>query len=596
MKYLKFVVLLMSIIIYQSCEKEASFDPSDGDATESQKKGKLRAGPDISYDYSSHVRSNRRMLIFNSKSSLQFVAESLAERVSNLENYNLRNGKEDDDYDAGEIVFNGFANQMKFKSLYRSNFDQENSMLARQNLATKISDGLNKIQNLGLNDVMRSVVNHEGLVQVGRQIIYYSDTGIVYSIKNSRIFDQIKAHIDTKGMSSSVLKYPTYISIKKVNQGSNFVGECGADFTEAKDELTVSFIWQYAQEALATPSQYEDYTLQWEFGDNTTVTQTAADGSNFGRITHTYDDEGTYNMTLYVTAPGTALNPPCITSVSKQIKVDDDSSPIGSGEYAAVACLALQGLGGLFPGQVAYANTVTGDATMSNLSPNTIIQLTPAVINWINGSANPLEFTWRMNGVEYTGYTATVPTPCNGPYEGDLSFVCDGVTRTIRFKFNITHHSPNLITDYNTEWMEREFTTAGGTKLRVCAKLKTRSDDGSDFISNIFQGDNRLVVKMKGYKWKNNKWKKTSRTFDIDLYGSVVMPFNGCDDGPETDVDATSDKRFTKKGKSICKVFKEPWDGWDALHIEPAANIKWFADGTLSSTQIGNEFDSADGY
>lgn len=595
MKYLKLVILLfVSALVYQGCEKEAMLDTESGTSINGSKKDRdisISSGEDLSYNYSSYVSSNRRMLVFNNEEALQHVVESLASRVSRLEDDDLRNGKEDNDFDAQETVFNGFANQMKFRSLYRSMFDQENIMLSRLGFKGSIAQGLNKIQDLGLSDVMSAVVSHEGLMQVGRQIFYYSDTGIIYSIENSRNFNQIKAYIDANGMASALVKYPKNIAVKNVSQGPNFVGECGADFTTAESELTVSFVWQYAQEALATPNQYEDYTLQWQFGDNTTVTQTPGDGSDFGRITHTYDEAGTYNMTLYVTAPGTAINPPCITSQPLEIEVDEDTPPVGSGEYAAVACGALQVLGGGFPGLVANVNTVTGDATMSNLSPNVVAQLTPAVINTISGSDNPLNFSWRLNGVEYSGYTVTVPTPCNGTYEGDLIFTCDGVVRTIRFKFNITHHSPNLITDFNTSWDDREFTSTDNKKLKVSARLKTRNDDGG-----FFEGSNRLVVKMKGYNWRNGRWRKTSRTFDIDLTGSVVMSFNGCDDGPETDVDAASDKRFTMKGKCVKKVFQEPWDGWDGIFLEPADNIKWYAGGTLSGAQIGNAFDSAFGY
>jgi len=582
---LKFIFLIVffifSLMIIQSCQKD--IDIADQNFSVSENKS-LKSNNNFNYWGLSH---NGEYFCVSSKSRLNQIISDLDSKIAGVTNQNesLKSAIPDD-MDESDYILDQFTQSHNHESKWKVYTADVNHQLSKINVSSKApgipnnpSDALNKVADLGLDDVELALVSESGYLCVGGNLYYYGENGVVIKLKYKTPY--MIDYMKRVGLKKALHFYRGYMQVVErpsIGDLVSFDRECTAEFsaipTADKDDLKVSFTWLQ----MAAANLYPNATLTWNFGDgSSTVTQKSGE-SSFGEVSHEYTVKGTYRVQLTINAPAEKDEVRCYKTFAEDVSVEK-SGQFDWEDVKDIVCISGQAIS-LFDRDafVRYSPVTGGDEGQYLLSPSFLADISETAINIINAGQAPIRnVNWTFNGQNVgSGLQVQVTVPCTGSFDGTISYTCDGTDLSIQF--TITIEDQNLIRDIKTDWIDRDLTS--GKKASFKLKTKSKNPD------NAFGGTNKLVVKGKHFKQKSNgNWKKEKADYNITMGGSLVQTTsNGCFNGPTRSVNESISKSNKKKFK---EVYKNNYASWSALSIDVSdAPRVWYIEGTVNNTNF----------
>jgi len=567
--------------IIQSCQKDIDVHEEINSDTDFKS---LKGSTAFNYSGLTH---NGHYFCVSSKYRLNQIINDLDSRIANVsQSQQSAKNAIPDGQDESDYILNQFTQSYNHDSKFEQYSNDVAHEMSRINSSAKApgipnnpADALNNVKDLGLDDSELALLSDDGYICIAGKLYYYSTDGLIIKLKyrTPYMIDYMKSN----GLKAALNFYRGYMEVvgKPSRLGlSSFDRECTPEFsatpTAIKDDLKFSFTWSQ----MAVANLYPNATLSWNFGDGSPTKIQKAGDSDFGEIAHEYAVSGTYVVMLTLYAP--VVNDPyeeaCNVSLTEHITVQKTGT-FDWEDVKDIVCVVAPTLSLAQRDAAVRYTPVPGEEGEYTLSPSFLVDISETAINLINNGQSPIRnVSWTFNGDDIgNGLSVQVSVPCAGSFNGEMTYTCDGNERTI--VFTITIEDQDLIRDFKTDWIDRDLTSG----KKASFKLKTKSKNPE----SVFGGNNKLVVKGKHFKQKNNgNWKKEKADFDIDLGGSIVQSTSsGCLNGATIGVNENFTVDNKKKFK---KTYKSDYENWNALSVDVSTNTprSWYIEGSVNGT------------
>ena len=397
-----------------------------------------------------------------------------------FDNQNSIQQEDDIDY---EPVLTEFENGLEHNSLRIKNLVQEDRLLSS---GLHPLDAMNSIQDYGIiDDVELSFISEFGAIQIGRTIKLYQNGGLIIKTENAGIANQI---IDEG--SSAALTLDNVMDVEAIYGGTVQTSpDCTADFaqfggtTENSTGFLATFIWDQAMET----DGLSDINLTWSWGDGTPST-TTSDGTS----SHTFAEEGTYNVCLQVSWEYDDDNNPvsCMAGPTCQEITISDGNPCTED----ILCGAAAALG-LFP---TLSSVVISD---NNSTSGMLCANIEGVVGFLANFCADIEqedVTLTFNGMEGPCWET-----CDGPRDLVLS-LGNACETTLTIEFNEDGGCQGG--DYDTNWGWISIDDETGLSIRQQTKSASNG------------GNNKCLAKMiRKEKNDRDKWKRKRDYLAIEM-------------------------------------------------------------------------------
>jgi len=531
-KLFGFLLMLSAVLLLTSCQEDSGINQ------DSEK--------NLKRDYFNYrgLNHNGKWFIVNNQRNADIILEDLRKKEIRDPRLEPEERYFDDNY-----VLHLFEKKYNHKSLRVRKDIQIYHLLNR---GVEPEQAQNKIYDSGLEEEERSLFNDDGIVQIEKSIYHVDDKGVMVRIDNMNL--KALDHLILNGPLNTALLFDDasivdYNGPRGINPPS--LRDCSAAFTTTDQQnLVLNATWNEA----VNLSEYPDAELTWTWGDGSTTLVTDLNPTS----SHTYANEGEYEICLFVNAPAippssmSVGEPECTVSHCETINVAQ-----GPNSNLDIICNAVSNFASYGGNYLIADEPVVGNQYQRLVYPNFILNLGTDVTDWISNNTTDQDWEWVINGQSYNGFQVVVPVPCAGVYYGVLTVNICGNSEDIPFNFEVT--TTGCFNGYSfPSWASRTY--SGGSR-RITMRLKTKSKYGT---LNPFD-KNKVVAEMKNWRKKSNgNWTGQKNDLRIETQG-VVYRFDGNCSCMGTDPVDMSRSRSNKKCNSVSD--DTPYDQSDAIFI-----------------------------
>lgn len=461
--------LLGLCFTFYSCSEESDLiNPHGSSSMNNAKKGGTINLGLASYD------QKKGMLHFNSIKDLRTQADLLT--------------KEKDIYDQTNMPQGGPGFVTEYPTLveFTSTLGFKNNLLDKveledYNLLSKGTDPSKLPYRSLSNPVEMALLNTNGAVAIGKTIVVnpIDRDNVQYEIVSGRkqTLNSILAGVSPGALSDVIVHYTG-------PSGPNT--ECHADFTLSTVQSTKTVSVNYS----GSPINSSNYTVTWNWGDNTP----SASGANPG--SHTYGTLGTFTITLTVEYDDGDPENYCYDSRSYNVELNP------------LDCTA----GFSYTHNTGTAGSYT---FVDNSSADANDQIT--------------EREWIINGQTYPGNLTSIVhvVPCDGEFTAVLTITTStGCTDTYSEDFDVSSY------ECCGTAPKREASLAIDNTHKL--EMVVRARQSFIFGKKVFGKSTAFRLKTNG------NWKKEAREQRIDLFGEVYThAANNCTCSTPLDIATT---------------------------------------------------------
>jgi len=535
-KYLFFLASCVFIIV--ACSKE-EVETINNEDTQRDFKSSVISARGIS--------NNGKWLVFDSQRSYDQTYQSLDRQVKSYDFDESRFKETEKTFDY-EPVLTAFEKDLNHNSLRVKNLQEQYNLYAR---GLHPKEVMPSIQDYGiLDDIELSFVSKDGVIQIGGDIILYRNGGVKIMTSNENIANQIIEEGSIAALKrENINEVEILHSFGGIGGGGDQAPDCTADFTQfgvttetSDGNFLATFQWAQLLEAECVT----DLELIWSWGDGTPNT-TGTSGST----SHTYTEEGTYNICLEVSwtfehdTNGETCNagPTC-----QEVKISD-----GQLCDEELLCDGLQFLDILSPNLLTSIVLSDNNSTPGMMCPNI-----ESIVFFLADYCADIEaedITLTFNGEEGTPCWET----CDGPRDLVLS-IGGNCPVLLTVLFNEEENCDGG--DYDTGWGWIEYDN-GNTGLSIRQQTKSAAPSGSNKLKS------KMIRKRK--TWRG--WARRRAWIGLEMDGTVwATQTCGCDRIFNPNEDGYSSYR--RYHKSITEDdFPSSFDGLNLMFNDPDC---WF--------------------
>jgi len=498
------------------------------------------------------VTNNGKWLVFRSQADYNRIKELLQSRI---EDYDFETSgiiMTDETFDFDPVLAE-FEQILRHTSLRHVNLKTE---FDKYNHGGTPEEVMSQIQDYGLlDDVELAFLSVDGVVQIGRKIKMLRNGGVTITTPKMEIAEQILANGSKEALTPENIKHVVIEhTTGTVGPGGSLAPECSSEFSQFGEinetengDFQATFQWdQILQAGILT-----NLSFTWKWGDGSPETT-----NNSGSASHTYTEEGTYNVCLEVSwlyeGADETQNVECdATAVCKQIVVKE-----------------IEGVGFCDEDDLC-----TGALIISTLAPNVLSQ---QILDTDNSS--PGKMCVNVNNIValLADYCADVQpsdiTLSFNGVEGECWETCDG-NRDIVLKIGdacqitlpvLFSEEPNCDAgDFDTGWHWISIDDKTGLSVRQ----QTKSQANGGFY-------NRLKSKMIRKELRGGKWKRR-RAFIGMKNAGVCLATKTCACDRELNPNASGFSSYKRYHKTLTENFGSNFDG---LNLDLTRSDCWTTD------------------
>lgn len=490
------------------------------------------------------VTNNGKWLVFSSEKDYLRIYESLEQQVESYDFDKSRFIETDRTFDY-EPVLTEFESRLKHKSLRSYNLMKQYELYSRGMHPKEV---MTSIQDYHIiDDVELAFLSKDGVVQIGRDIKMHRNGGTIITTSNKAIATQI---LEEGSIAALSIRNIEEVEIQQNSSGQGGGGdqapECTADFvqfgetTQNGNNFQATFQWAQLLEAECVT----DLELIWSWGDGTDNTT-----ESIGSTSHTFTEEGTYNVCLQVSWNFEHDTNPeeCNAGPTCQEITISDGNPCTEQILcaAATAIGAIPGLSGL----------VISD---NNSTPGMLCANVEGIVSFLAdfcADIGPDDITLTFNGEEGPCWET-----CDGPRDLVLS-LGNACQTTLTVLFNEELDCQGGDHDSGWGWIDID---PGEVGLSIRQQTKSAANGGS----------NKVKAKMirKENTWRG--WARRREHIGLDMEKTVwATQTCGCDQSFNVaESDFPSWRKYTRSITE--KDFPSSFDGLDLRLDNPDC---WFA-------------------